>query len=143
MGGLFEGASAGTLRRLADAFQSGQLGVPPSAFAISKVAPCPESVTAQLLHLAGDGMAASHIALLLGVAADAAQARASQVDAELVWTGPESVGAPSCDTVVVVQELWQGAQRDVLVSTFVVQQGASGHHAGFGTAPRVRRRVSP
>lgn len=125
MGGLFDAVSAGTLRRLADAFHSGQLGGPLSAFAISKVAPSSEPVIAQLVRLESEGMAPSHIALLLGMAADAAEARNSQTAAELVWTGPETIGTSSRDTAVVVQELWRGATRDVLVSTFVVQQVAA------------------
>ncbi len=88
-------------------------------------APCSEAVVAQLARLANDGMSAFHIALLLGVAADGAEARTSQAHAEFVWTGPEVPGASSRDTAVVVQELWRNAERDVLVSTFVVHDVAT------------------
>ena len=42
----------------------------------------------------------------------------------LVWTGPEASVSHSRDTAVVVEELFANAQHDVLVSSFVVQQGS-------------------
>ena len=42
-----------------------------------------------------------------------------------MWTGPDSQTAQSRDTSVVVQELFGRAERDVLVSTFVLRQGAT------------------
>jgi phosphatidylserine/phosphatidylglycerophosphate/cardiolipin synthase-like enzyme len=64
------------------------------------------------------------MALLLDVAADAAEARLhGAMSADLVWTGPEAPGTHSRDTAVVVEELFSNAQRLVLVSSFVVRQG--------------------
>ncbi len=122
---VFERESAGTLRRLADVFASGRLSTPLSAFALKRAAPCTNELVADLLRLSDEGMAAQHLGLLLGVAADAAEARAGQSGAELVWTGPEVPGTSSRDTAIVVPELWRGAQRDVLVSTFVVHDIAT------------------
>ncbi len=121
----FENESAGTLRRLADVFASGRLSTPLSAFALKRAAPCTNELVAQLLRLSDEGMSPQHLGLLLGVAADAAEARAGQSGAELVWTGPEVPGTSSRDTAIVVPELWRGAQRDVLVSTFVVHDVAT------------------
>lgn len=65
------------------------------------------------------------MALLLDVAADAVEARGDEAaSAELVWTGPEASTSHSRDTSVVVEELFANAQRQVLVSSFVVRQGA-------------------
>src|SRR2546422_7968868 len=50
----------------------------------------------------------------------AAERRAATLRAdrrlELVWTGPEGQGAGTRDTAIVVRELFQQAERDVLVS---------------------------
>lgn len=57
----------------------------------------------------------------------AAERRATTLQAdrrlELVWTGPERVGAGTRDTAVVVRELFQQAERDVLVSGYAVFGG--------------------
>ena len=121
----FSNESAGTLRRLADVFASGRLNTPLSAFALRRAAPCTNELVAELVRLSDEGMSPQHLGLLLGVAADAAEARAGQSGAELVWTGPEVPGTSSRDTAIVVPELWRGAQRDVLVSTFVVHDVAT------------------
>jgi len=121
----FDGASAGTLRRLADAFRSGQLGANPSNFSISKITTCPESAGRELMRLASEGLTPAHLALLLDAYADAAEVRAAHLNAELVWSGPDASAAQSRDTSVVVPELFAVAQRDVLVSTFVVRQAES------------------
>lgn len=113
--------SAGTLRRLADALTSGRLSAPLSAFALKRAAPCSNEFAAEVLRLADEGMSPPHLAMLLNAAAEAAEARAGQTSAELVWTGPELPGVSSRDTSVVVRELWAQAERDVIVSTFVVQ----------------------
>jgi phosphatidylserine/phosphatidylglycerophosphate/cardiolipin synthase-like enzyme len=64
------------------------------------------------------------MALLLDARADAVDARsAGGSSVELVWTGPETAVAFSRDTSVVVRELFQAAQRSVIVSTFVIQAG--------------------
>ena len=77
-----------------------------------------------LLQLDSEGLSPAHMALLLDVAADAAEARLhGAMSADLVWTGPEAPGSHSRDTAVVVEELFSNAQRQVLVSSFVVRQG--------------------
>jgi phosphatidylserine/phosphatidylglycerophosphate/cardiolipin synthase-like enzyme len=121
----FRDASAGTLRRLADAFRSGQLGAHASAFSIAKIAAAPQPVIDEVVRLQAEGISPNHLTLLLEANAAIAEARAGHVEAQLVWTGPESRTAQSRDTSVVVQELFGHARRDVLVSTFVVHQAAT------------------
>jgi hypothetical protein len=116
----FDDTSAGTLRRLAEAFRSGRLGPDLSAFALSKVADCPDALVRQLLELSNDRVPSLCIAALLDSHAETVETRHSRVAAELVWTGPVGPGAQSRDTSVVLRELFARAQRDVLVSTFVV-----------------------
>lgn len=113
--------SAGTLRRLADVLASGRLVAPLSAFALKRAAPCSNELAAEVLRLSDDGMSPQHLAMLLNATAEAAEARAGQTSAELVWTGPELPGVSSRDTSVVVRELWAQAERDVIISTFVIQ----------------------
>jgi hypothetical protein len=119
-------ASAGTLRALATALRNGQLGPAITRMALARVAQCPESITAELCRLSAEGLAPSHMALLLEIAADAAEQRLSGgVPVSLVWTGPESAVSQSRDTAVVVEELFAHAERFVLVSSYVVQKGTT------------------
>jgi hypothetical protein len=65
------------------------------------------------------------MALLLEVASAAAEGGTDgSTSADLVWTGPEASVSHSRDTSVVVEELFANAQRQVLVSSFVVHQGS-------------------
>ena len=120
----FTGESATTLRACAAALRSGQLTPPLSRMALARVAHGSEAFGATLLRLDFESLAPVHMALLLEVAADAADARMSgTMSADLVWTGPEGGASHSRDTSVVVEELFANAQRQVLVSSFVVKQG--------------------
>jgi hypothetical protein len=123
MASLFEGASAGTLRALADGFRSGRLGVTASKLTLNRIAQCPESLVQEVTRLLAEGMTPAHMALLLDARADAVNAHGGAPPIELVWTGPETFVSYSRDTSVVVRELFESAQRSVLVSTFVVRQG--------------------
>ena len=117
--------SSAVLRACASALRSGQLAPPVSKMALSRVARCSDALAAELLRLSSEGMAAAHMALLLDVAADAVEARGDEAaSAELVWTGPEASASRSRDTSVVVEQLFANAQRQVIVSSFVVRQGA-------------------
>jgi len=121
---LFAGASAGVLRALADAFGTGRLGASASRLTISRVCACPDTVVSDITRLLGEGLAPAHMALLLDARADAVEALNGGANPiELVWTGPETSASYSRDTSVVVRELFESAQRNVLVSTFVVRQG--------------------
>jgi phosphatidylserine/phosphatidylglycerophosphate/cardiolipin synthase-like enzyme len=81
-------------------------------------------VVDEVVRLQAEGISPNHLTLLLEASAALTEARSGHIDAQLVWTGPESQTAQSRDTSVVVQELFGQARRDVLVSTFVVRQGA-------------------
>jgi phosphatidylserine/phosphatidylglycerophosphate/cardiolipin synthase-like enzyme len=122
--GPFDDASAGTLRALATALRSGQLGPSITRMTLARVAHCPDSIATELCRLSTEGLAPAHMALLLEIAADAAEQRLSGgMPVSLVWTGPESAISQSRDTAVVVEELFAHAERFVLVSSYVVQGG--------------------
>lgn len=125
MADLFPGVGAGAMRRLAEAIRAGRVGNELSAFSLAKSADAPPALVAEALRLRAEGLSSAHLALLLDACSSAADARSGHVDAELVWTGPEAGAARSRDTAVVVRELFGLAQRDVLVSTFVVRQGGA------------------
>lgn len=119
-----EGVSSATLRTIAVAVQCGQVAAPVSAFALTRVAPCPPALATAVARLSSEGMSAQHLALLLHTAADVGDAKLSLEKAvELVWTGPESGNLRSRETPAVVNELFSRATRSVLVSTFVIQSG--------------------
>jgi phosphatidylserine/phosphatidylglycerophosphate/cardiolipin synthase-like enzyme len=119
--GLFPGASAGVLRSLADAFRTGRLGASASQLTITRLCLCPDEVVGAVTRLLGEGMAPTHLALLLDAHADGLEARMSGSRVELVWTGPEGAVSHSRDTSVVARDLFASAQRTVLVSTFVLR----------------------
>ncbi len=118
----FNSASAATLRAVASALRNGQLSLPLSPLAITRVAPsCSHVEVLELIRLSSEGMHAIHLALLMDEVANTVEARLAS-GAELVWTGPESSIAHSRDTAVVIGELFRSAMRSILISTFVVHQ---------------------
>jgi hypothetical protein len=54
-------------------------------------------------------------------------AQQKQEQTDLVWTGPEVLGAESRDTAIVVRELFKSARHSVLLSSFAIDQGSKGH----------------
>src|SRR5688572_12019554 len=102
--------------------RNGQLASPLSSLALARVAPaCSEPAVSELVRLSSEGMQPKHLALLLETMARAVEGRLAS-RAELVWTGPESSVSHSRDTAIVVAELFRGATKSVLVSTFVLHQ---------------------
>jgi len=64
------------------------------------------------------------LALMIGLLADErARVQAATECVELVWSGPESPESPSRDTAVVVRELFEEAERSVLVVSYVLDGG--------------------
>ena len=83
-----------------------------------------EAVASELQGLADLGLSATALARVLRLLAAERQAAQRAADrTELVWTGPETRGARSRDTAVVVRELFATAERSVLVATYAVYQG--------------------
>lgn len=113
-----------TLRTLAEALRLGRLQAPVSSAGLAKVGiyGVPAGLTAEI-----DAGLASFAALGLAWGIDRLveerEAHASSRP-ELVWTGPETPGAGSRDTSVVVEELFRSAQRSALVATYAIYQGA-------------------
>jgi phosphatidylserine/phosphatidylglycerophosphate/cardiolipin synthase-like enzyme len=110
------------LVQLAEALESGRLALPVSEFGLRRVlgrnvsADLVSAIQALLLH----GPAAAGAALRL-----ARDARSTRIgtEPELVWTGEDAIDTLR-ETSVVVGELFRRAERDVVLSGFVVRSGA-------------------
>lgn len=92
-------------------------------------------LTATRLQAAGLGRLSAELAWLAPLDRDAALAVLRSIIAErtrrpvprleLVWTGPEATVSPARDTAVVVRDLFERAQRSVLVAGFSFDHGAT------------------
>jgi phosphatidylserine/phosphatidylglycerophosphate/cardiolipin synthase-like enzyme len=83
-----------------------------------------EGVVGDLVALSAEGMAPAHIGLMLSLLADERESVQGQADrVELVWTGPELGPTASRDTAVVVRELFDRAERNVLLAGFAIYNG--------------------
>jgi phosphatidylserine/phosphatidylglycerophosphate/cardiolipin synthase-like enzyme len=83
-----------------------------------------ERLASELQALSDAGL--SHpglVHLLRAVAAERVTAQAANDRTELVWTGPDLPGARTRDTAVVVRDVFTSAERNVLVSTYVIFNG--------------------
>lgn len=68
------------------------------------------------------GLEASTLALLAeGVLAEREQASGTRLD--LVWTGPEEPGSITRDTQIVVRELFESAEKSVLIAGYTFDHG--------------------
>lgn len=120
------GVTRTALSSMADDLRSGSIVSPISAFSLRShlSPPTDEIVAAELQAYIESGMTPQHLAVMLRLIAEerrSAQQASDRVD--LVWTGPETAGTRSRDTVVVVRELFERARRSVLVAGYAVAQG--------------------
>ena len=117
------------LRHLAAALRAGRLSFPLTAFGLRGVCCSGDdaALAAELSALAGQGMSAAHLALLVEtMAAEREAARPEGGDlVDLVWSGPEAPGTASRDTGVVVRELFRSARSEVLLAGFAIYKGKS------------------
>ncbi|MDE0709645.1 MAG: DISARM system phospholipase D-like protein DrmC [bacterium] len=110
-------------RRLAEAFDTGQLPDHPSPVALQSVLGIShgtDQVVADLRELALIGISGRAAAAWLR-AVEQTSGRVPTPD--LVWSGPEVLGLPARDTRQVYEELLSGAERSVWVSTFAYFDG--------------------
>lgn len=114
-----------TLLQLAEALDAGHVRGPLTKFGLRAFTTSAGAVHAleALRKTAGSEAALAGICRLVVAERAAATARAPKV--ELVWTGPERLGASSRDTKVVVAELFSRARRSVLVSSYSLGSGAT------------------
>lgn len=128
MSRVLGGLSRKALADLAAALDDGTLCPPFTAPSVRHFAPKGElmSLAEELSRLHRKGMTASHLAELIRAVAEEREAAAvAAAQVELVWTGPETKGMASRDTLVVVGELFDRAERSVLISGYNVFDGRS------------------
>jgi phosphatidylserine/phosphatidylglycerophosphate/cardiolipin synthase-like enzyme len=107
------------LETLLKAAEAGQLQCPPtSAALVGQGLGERASALAQLLH----GLDRTGVEVALRVAL-AERAHRPPPRLDLVWTGPEAGTAPTRDTAIVVRQLFQQAQRSVIVAGFRFDHG--------------------
>jgi hypothetical protein len=119
---LLAGLAPVQLERMADALDRPLLGggVPFSSIGLEPGVESGTVVPELEAQVAAIGRAATaHV--LRAVAAERRSAtRAADRRLELVWTGPERDSTGTRDTAVVVRELFQSAERDVLVAGYAL-----------------------
>lgn len=113
-----------TLLQLADALEAGHVRGPLTRFGLRAYTTSAGAIQAleELRKTAGSEAVLARICRLVVAERVAATARAPKV--ELVWTGPERLGASTRDTKVVVRELFSRARRSVLVSSYSLGSGS-------------------
>ena len=113
------------LGQIAAMLRSGRLQPPFSSASLSQLSTEQAVPLSSFLRLLfEEGMSISHIALLLeSVAEEKRGSRSTEIDIELVTSGPEAPGITNRDTVVVVRELFQNANKSVLIAGYAVYQG--------------------
>lgn len=106
---------------LAAAIQAGRLTSPFTELALRRYvgAQLAAPLAVELGRLVALGLTAELLTEVLGMLEPDAEVPRT----ELVWTGPDAVGAETRDTGVVLRELFGGAQRRVLVAGYAVHQG--------------------
>lgn len=114
-----------TLLQLADALEAGHIRGPLTKFELRAFTGSASAAAAleDLRRTAGSEAGLARICRLVAAERAAVAARAPKL--ELVWTGPERIGASTRDTKVVVGELFARAKRSVLVSSYSLSSGVS------------------
>ena len=118
-------SSAGELEALALALELGQLGAPYSALALERaLGRGARQALDELVALDRAGLSPAALALTARMMARQRRAQdAQRARVSLVWTGPEVCVEESRDTQVVVRELFEQAQRDLLIVGYAFYQG--------------------
>lgn len=107
---------------LAAAFEAKRLAPPYTSLSVQRYVgkALAEDVAAELERFSAAGMGPAQMGTMLRFLADEP---AEEPRVDLVWTGPEEVGTASRDTGVVVRELFERAERSVLIAGFAIYQG--------------------
>jgi phosphatidylserine/phosphatidylglycerophosphate/cardiolipin synthase-like enzyme len=111
------GIASDELERLASSIERGVVGVPPGETELRA-----EGFDVRLAGAPLEGLDRVGAARLLRAVAEDRRERVV-TRLELVWTGPETRVARSRDTAVLVRELFEYAQRDVLIAGFAFDHG--------------------
>jgi phosphatidylserine/phosphatidylglycerophosphate/cardiolipin synthase-like enzyme len=115
-----------TLLALAEALESGRLDGPNDGIGLRRQVPSHEygDVAACLETLSRSGFTGTQTAVLMrALAEERARGQGAADRVRLVWTGPEARSSASRDTSVVMREMFESAERSVMVAGFAVHRG--------------------
>ena len=116
--------SSSQLRALAAQLKSGTIRLPTGGFEIHSAVPVDVAPgVARELNRRREHGAPALVELLILLAAQRDLAEKQSGEHSLVWTGPTAHGLSSRDTRVVVRELFESAERHVIVSTYAMFNG--------------------
>jgi hypothetical protein len=116
-----------TLRRLADAITSGRLGPPWDPERVAHATGGPTWLPAELADLTTRVIGPRPLGWALQLLVDERKAARERWEGiELTWTGPEDLATETRDTGAVARQLFASARRDLLISTFVVDDDEKG-----------------
>lgn len=126
MNGHLREVPEGVLRALVTALRTGRLKPPFSRATVEHLVGGPPWLADEL---AATGQPVSALAWGLELLAHERDAWRSRWDGiALTWTGPEDVVTETRDTGAVARQLFAGAQRSLLVSTYALDEGAKGEN---------------
>jgi len=114
------------LTTLAEALQAGRVAPPYQSSTFRGLVPqdLEGEIGAWLEARRAEGMSPFNLATTLRLLADERHHSQALVDrAELVWSGTEVAGSAARDTRIVVQDLFRGARRTVLVASYALDTG--------------------
>lgn len=124
----FEGAEAKHLHALAVELDRGAVQLADARFKLQQIGFPTLAVDAAAGELRGfhtQGWTASQVARAVdAVASERARTERRRDDIELVWSGPDALGTESRDSARVLEELFEGATRSVLIAGYNLQPGA-------------------
>ena len=129
MSGRLRELPAGVLSALATALQTGKLKPPFTRATVEHLVGGPPWLAAELTTLTTRGLSPAALAWGIGlITEERAEWRSRWDGLALTWTGPEEVVTETRDTGAVARELFAGAQRSLLVSTYALDEGAKGEN---------------
>lgn len=127
---VFQTLRSTALRALAKAASSGHLDLDDATFTVQKHFPSlgkasQAEAIAGLRWLGTVARDAKSAAAMLTLLADARESlERAREDIALVWTGPDSLGAENRDTAPVMEAMFAGATKSVLLAGYNFQPGA-------------------
>lgn len=124
---LLDALGPDELRALAADLASGRLSLPVDGVDLNRHLGGRSlgTAVADLNGLAARGLGPAQAAFVLELLAHERQLQRAVHDrVELVWTGPETVGAQARDTWTVTHDLFSAARSSVLISSFTIHQGS-------------------
>lgn len=129
MNGRLREVPEGILCALMHALRMGKLKPPFTRATVEHLVGGPPWLAEELSTLTTQGLTPAAMAWGIGLLADERAAWRLRWDGiALTWTGPEELTTETRDTGAVARQLFAGAHRSLLVSTYALDEGAKGEN---------------